>query len=451
MLDPLKYLEYYWPRRKTKYGLLLLLIAIFVILAALLDHPNIDLMTKSVKIVVVLILGWIAWLFHSGRRSLPSNKFVIAFSIRSLTPQAQQVIKMTNVLIQEKFKHLDIVELFHLKDIGTDIFSTRKKAQDFIMQRKYNMVIHGTVIDGNVDGKYVYDLKNFIFTYRILARDNAPSIIAEIKKDIDQFALHRDWQIAKSNDKIDIEKVANNLVEMILIIIALGLATSAKHVLSSIKLIETLLPEIERKALSRGESIKIDPKQKQITMSIELLRSGRLRNILANIYISYSMYLYDKEDFEAAIEQAEKGLKAGAVPIIAHASIALASFHLGKLEDSERHVDDMGRIDSNHPLYLVNKAFFYILHKKYDKVVELYKKIPDLKEDKDDIIFQVISFLSVQIVNNVDEIAYVFASGFLNYNFADKERGLDELNLFKRKSKNISKYSAMYDVANSLG
>ena len=312
------------------------------------------------------------------------------------------------------------------------------------------MIISGTVFSGNADGRYRYDLNNLRFTYLIFNPPKDSRHLKELKRDFELFAKQRDWLIEESNDIIDAKKVSDNLVEIILEIIAQCLSRNIDTIPFSIRVSEIILPEIEQKALREGKTVKIDITKKKISLHFDNLRSGRVRNLLGKLHLIYYEILIDNEDYSASIEQAEKGLKVGANPFDSHALIALSSFYHGNVKKSESHVDEMGKIDSKHPLYLVDKAFFYIRRKLYNNVVDLYRRLPDTNEHYEYIIFATISFLFEQLKEQPTEIAYKFAIGYLNYHHGDKQEGLQMLRRFKKEYQNKTEYRDMYKVASDL-
>jgi hypothetical protein len=117
---------------------------------------------------------------------------------------------------------------------------------------------------------------------------------------------NREWIIEESNDFIDTDKVANNLVEIILSIIAISLSQSSEHLKLSIKIIETILPILQSKF---DPNYKLPKENTRTLVPIDFIRSGRLRYILNNCYISIANNYIMSEEWPNALEIAKKDIR----------------------------------------------------------------------------------------------------------------------------------------------
>ncbi|MCX6227122.1 MAG: hypothetical protein NTV01_20625, partial [Bacteroidia bacterium] len=316
-------------------------------------------------------------------------------------------------------------------EIGIDAFSNNEEAEKFIVKKNLNLVIHGTVYDGKCDDKYRYDLKNFFFTYLVPNISKESPFFKTIQSDINLICWHRDWNIEESNDIIDIERVAKNLFEIVLSIIAIALCNSAKYVELSIKLIETLLPILESQIKPEEKIINISKKDSTAKVPLKILRSGRLRAILHDCYFGITDLFIFERKYDEAIATINKGLGAGADKYNSYASLAVASYYKDGLEKAIEYTDRMNAVRKNTITVDLNRAFFSIARKQYNEAEQYYETARGkYKKDDQFIIERVIHFLNERLEENRNELAYEYAIGVLTFNFIDKENGKDKLLVF---------------------
>lgn len=435
------FIKYLWPRRKTKHGLFLILILFIILTRFSFPINNVPLYIEFIIYAILAFLLWIFWLFNSGRKAIPTKKYIVAIALKSLNPNTQKIITTTFSKVSDKLKNLNLLELIKLKEIGVDIFSTKEEAEKFLLKRKYSLVLHGSVYGGNENSKYKYDLKNFFFTYRLINIINDSTVINIFKNDVNLMIANREWIIEESNDFIDTDKVANNLVEIILSIIAVSMSQSFKHMEFSIKIIETLLPILNSKF---DPNYKLPRENTKILVPIDFIRSGRLRYILNNCYISIANNYIIHGEWSNALEISEKGYKASADRIDCLSIMALASYFLNDIPNSIKYTDEINSNSQDHHIFLLNKAFFAIIQSEYVKIPQYYDKLRrKINNENKYTIERAIEFLEQRRTENPEEIAYIFSIGILYYNYVDKEKGKVFLTDFEIKARNIKKYSEL--------
>ncbi len=442
------FIKYMWPRRKTKHGLFLIIILAIIIIRFSVPLHSVPLYVEFTIYLNLIYFLWVFWLFNSGRLAMPTPKYIVAIALKSLDPNTQKIVTTTFSKVSDKLKILNLLESIKLKEIGVDIFDTKEEAEKFLLKRKFSLVIHGSVYGGNENSKYKYDLRNFFFTYRLLNVVKDSPDISSFTNDMKLMIAKREWIINESNDSIDSDKVANNLVEIILSIIAISMSKSFKHLEFSIKLIETILPILQS---------KIDPKYKlprentRVHVPIDFIRSGRLRYILNNCYISIADSYIIQKEWSSAFEISKKGLIAGADSIDCLAVMALSSYFLKNISDSIKYTDEINNIVPDHHVYLLNKAFFAILQSDYSSIPRYYDKLRRKIDIQNKLVVKsAIEFLEERQNEQPDEIAFLFSIGILNYNYIDKNNGENLLNKFISKAENINKYSELISVSRRI-
>lgn len=176
-----------------------------------------------------------------------------------------------------------------------------------------------------------------------------------------------------------------------------------------------------------------------------------MRGILNGCYINNSRILIDDGDYTKAIKIIEKGIKAGADKIDCYPALAVANYYLGNIDKAEEFTERIKDISKDHPVYLVNKAFFSIKRKEYKKASEYYEALRrKITKDNEMLVNQVISFISDRVQEDNNEHAYLYSIGILTYNFINKKNGSKILSKFIKKATDNDVYMPMIKIATQL-
>ncbi|MBA7661282.1 hypothetical protein ES703_69297 [subsurface metagenome] len=446
-INIVEFLRYVLPRRKTKSGFFGILTMGAVLIRIIASSYSLPL---SYEISCYLVFGFIwyfIWLFLSGRRAIPSDKIVIAVALRSANYKSQRIIDTTISRIKERLDAIGLLKSINIVVIGNDIFSTIEQAERYIIKRNYFLVIHGTVYAGNRNNLYIYDMRNYFFSYITYSGIKGSPQFNVGKKDIEMMLTNREWIISESNDILDIQIVSQELLDSSLSIISITLAYSLQYCEIAIKLITYLLREYEGSIPKGDRKIEVSKDKKKIKLPLNLLKSGRLRAILGEIYIGLVRHNVDEEDYSKALGFAEKGLSVGANPVRCYPGMAIAEFYRGNIEKAKEYTDKINEIAPNNPIYLVNKAFFSIKEGDYLKAIVCYNKLRKMYSESGDLIYEVITFLSEQFAEDSDELGYRYGEGILTYNYVSKEDGREILSDFLRQAREREEYKDMEESA----
>lgn len=441
-----QFISFLWPIRKTKLGLSISIA--FVIIVCV--WQKID---NFMVIFGVITLLTITWTFISGRILLPSKKITIAFSLKAISPESHQIIEQTILKLEEKLKQLNSNDQFRLIQIGTDLFSSNVQAEKYLKRKKISLIIHGNVWNGKKENSYIFDLKNFSFSYLIAAAKDSMQY-QNIQKDVNLMLVNRDWRIEEINSLTDLEKVSNNLLEITLSIIAIALVTySEKHTELSISLIEILLPGLDSHL--KPEEKKIIIKENNTAeISLNLLRSGRLRTILHECYLIAGNNYLGNYDFTRAHKHFLKSLALNVDPIKSSIGLARTFYHLKDIENAIRYTENIRTISKHNPVYYLNIAFLSIEMQKYeesDKAYEdLRKHFKCNSQDDRFTISSVLEFLEDRIIEKPEETALLYAKGVIMYNYKSKDDGKKILLSFYESAKMVSKYKPMIERTKTI-
>jgi tetratricopeptide (TPR) repeat protein len=452
--NTLEIAKYVFAKRRTWIGLfscfgLVLLIAVY-----LPPINQVDIRIRCIAYFLAIILIFIYWLFLSGRLLWPQKSkdvIIIALSLKSSNPKAQSIVNNTIMRMKDQLKGLGVIDKFKIIEIGTDIFNDNKKAEKYVKNKKIGMVVHGTVYAGYEDSTYRYDLKNFNFSYLIYFEEGT-SAFDLVKKDVQLMLLNRDWIIEENNDLKDIKKVTNNLVEILLSIVSIGICCHPKHVDLAIVLLERLLPVLESKIRQEKQTIEISEKAATIKMPLEVLRSGRLRAILFGSYLGIAGRDIENKQYSNAINILNKALKAGVDKYSCYSSLAIASYFEKGVDEAIKYTEKMNVIKKNTFLYFINCAFFSIKKRNYSESVKNYDLARNkYKPNQRNLVEKILKFLNERLTENPHEPAYIYASGILIFGFIrDKDRGRFLLEKFWNIAKDDDNYFDMINVVEKI-
>ncbi|MCK4579001.1 MAG: hypothetical protein KAU50_09435 [Candidatus Marinimicrobia bacterium] len=448
--DLIEFVRYILPRRKTKSGFFGILVVGILILRIIASSYSIPVQYEVLTFFIFGIIWHIIWLFLSGRRAIPSNKIVIAFALRSENYKSQRIIDSAISRIKDRLNIIGLLETIKITQIGSDIFSTKEEAEHYVKKRNFFLVIYGTVYRGTINDSYRYDMRNFFFSYLAFNAPRGSDYFGVIQNDIKLMLANRDWIISESNEIPDIEKVSNELFESALSIISITLARSLEHIEIAIQLINFLLPALEQGIPPEERVIKIPTKSKKVKLHLNLIKSGRLRAILGEIHIGLIRYYGDEADYDKVIYYAEQGLRIGADPVNCYSGMAIASFYQGDIERAKKYTVEINKKAPNHPLYLVNSAFFAIRDKEYIEAINSYNLLRKDKKVSQEIIYDVITFLAERFAEQSKEFGYLYGQAILTFNYVSKKNGRSLLSDFLEKAQGHNEYEDMVDLAQKL-
>ena len=436
-----QFLRYLWPRRKTKYGLFLILIVILLFPSFI----SIVTITQKIILCVIVLCVCISWLFDSGRILFPSKKITIAFALKAIKPESQTIIEESIIKLKEKLKQIGASEKFRIIEIGSDLFTTNEQAEKYIKKKNIRLIIHGNIWNEKRDSHYVFDLKNFFYSFIV----NTPKDTQEYQMQLADIILatsNRDWQIDEVNSLRDLEKVSTNLVEIILSIVAIAFYTSEKHVQLSIALIEYILPLLESHITPEDRKIQIS-KNKTVKISFNLLRSGRLKTILHGCYSAVGNRLLFDGKYQESFLHSKRALELGVSPIDSLTGLAIASYYLNDVDKAIEYTEQIKKYDPHNHVYYVNMGFLMIIKGEYDKAIyfyeELRKHFQSSKNKQVTFVKEIIQFLNNQIEKKPSECGLLYSKGIITYNFLSKSEGIIILREFINQAGIFDKYKNM--------
>ncbi|MEZ4752752.1 MAG: hypothetical protein R3A13_00335 [Bdellovibrionota bacterium] len=130
--------------------------------------------------------------------------------------------------------------------------------------------------------------------------------------------------------------------------------------------------------------------------------------------------------------------------------LAFSSYRLGKVEDAKKYTDEISKINSEDPVYLINRAFFGLLDREYNKALNYYKKFAFSKAVNGALVNSVLEFLLEHRDRNKGEPGFDFALGLVNYAHQDRQLGRTDLHTFTQIVAGQEQYQQLVEFANDL-
>lgn len=435
------FLIYFWPFRKTKWGLLMMFTptAIFWFYNVIPVYQTNNQLFFIIT-AMLIIVPTIFWFFHSGRVLLPSSKFTVVFCLKPQDTLSAKHIQNSISIFNRELEALGLLEKFKLISIGEDIIKNQKKAHTYRERYNVDLIIWGIILSGSREEKEVCDFKGLFFTYKIPGVVVASNLINIFKTDINIALVNRDWNVYEINSLPDTEKISGHLSEIVMFIVGIIYCQEREFAKDSIAILEKLFTRLETQTI--GERVAINPEKNTLQLSPPMLRKGRILEILLNVYKNLGVYLVEFRDYQNGSFYLGKFYNYNKKDMDVLSGLALCAFYLNNLAAAKKYTDEI--VDKKNQIYIFNQAFFGIYDKNYASALHFYQETLKIKHKvTSDIVTKVISFLDERKSEYPNELAYDFAIGFINYYFCQKDIGNSELRKFIKKSKKRSEYHEM--------
>lgn len=344
-------------------------------------------------VILCLIFIWILfWSIKSGRFIFPTSKYSIIFCIKTDDRSVDQYKKMFYKL-QNEFDTLNLTKSLALIDISSDIIKNTKQAEKYRRNQNVDLIIWGSALSETSNGKSIINF-NLKYTARInkKLREKLKLFIS----DLIVVVGTKNWIINLDNTLFEEIRVVNNFIEACIFIAGLHFLTDYK-LEDAVKLLNTLKLKMDDVQDDRFKSFILGRVNSLIVETCLLLGIIKIKN---------KHYIQAKQCF----------LELDKYPINKfriYVNLAKIEYLLGNLDDAKQYTEKASKIEMNHPIIYLNRAFFYILEKEYDRALYWYKRFFKLK--KIDVeVPDLIEFFDDRYNENKRELAYLFAMGIVN-------------------------------------
>ncbi len=425
--------------RGTKRALLGYSLLIILVLGGILKllnelGANIPASWSILIIGVVLLLNLLLWVWHNRIYPLYISKIKIAFSL-----EVENQDPLLKEIRKEFDNQLDILKAkdkIKVIDLPSDKkFGSETEAEKYCKMRDINLLIWGHTKRGKLEGDEIVDFKlKLTYIYRRPVR----KVEELLRSDIKSAIIDRNWKIVTKNSFQDIDFVTKDLMEVSLFIIGLCLLLEQD--------LERCI-EVFDKLDNCLQQARFGPHQGRDAFT------KRFRIIFIDALGARGITLYYENKTEEWKKILERMLQIDITIPAVHINLARLYYLGGNIQQARFHTNQAEGLTPGHPWVLLNKAFFSVLDRKFDKAAKFYEELSEKFGEKGIQCnpLEVALFLEDEWRNKKDNLGFLFAAGFINYYFADKRRGWIQIKKFIRKIGDSSKeYAPLYVVADRM-
>lgn len=415
-----------------------------------LEHLNISEQSLLINITtvivilltnVILIIFWIYW------RALPkfqSHEIGILFAPHYDSECAD--------LVQLIFRHF----IYELEDRLPEnnirpVFLPQnhkvkndKEAINLLEKTEARLVVFGTFEKGNIKGEKISGFKkvSFFVRHRGLKKGEETPVMEDIKTALGS----RDFIIRESDNFIGKDIVVNNLTEVALFFIALGL-TLDSCIDTAIEILEELLLSIEKKYKKPYSN-----QQKSFIKSINNCYSVALNTKYMEFSRSTIMENVTDHNYDNEFRKGENLLKKlftinpdkSEYPL----RQAIYDFHFGNIDQAFKNISKAKKmVNGEDASPYFSFAFLCLWKGQYKRAISEYKKAFNAKRQSIYVYTDVLYFIQCFQKKHPSKPEFIFALGFMNYNFFDHTQGIQDYKTFTYQAETIPQLSPLVDYA----
>lgn len=403
----------------------------------------IDITTTLVIIItnVILIIFWIYW------RSLPKfqpNEIGILFAPHydsECADLVQLIFKRFIYELEDRLPENNIRPVFLPQNHKV---KNDKEAIYLLEKTEARLVVFGIFERGNIKGEKISGFKkvSFIVKHRELIEGEEKPVM----EDIATALAFRDFIIRESDNFIEKDIVVNNLTEVALFFVALGL-TLDSCIDTSIEILEELLLSVEKKYKKPCSN-----QQKYFIKSIKRCYSVALNSKYLEFSRSTIMENVTDHNYDNEFRKGEKLLKKlfdinpqkSEYPL----RQAIYDFHFGNIDQAFKNISKAKiMVNGKDASPYFSFAFLCLWKEQYKRAISEYKKAFNAERQSIYVYIDVLYFIQCFQKKHPSRPEFIFALGFMNYNFFDEKQGIQDYKNFIYQAETIPKLSPLVDYA----
>lgn len=294
------------------------------------------------------------------------------------------------------------------------------------------LIVHGRLQRGQVKGEQLEGFRSISFTLR--HRNLSPAEFPAVARDLGAALAFRAFCVNEKNSFIQRDVVVNNISEVSLFFIALGLTLDG-HVAEAIAILDPLLVEADKRASTADG-------KPQFRVFVEAIRSCLTVALHAAFTLRYNKSLvnhvtdrsYDAEA-TACDELLQKLVRLNKRTDAFYLGRAIIRFHFGDMAGAKDAVEHAARLaPSDHAAPPLSKAFLLLWARDYRKAFLEYMRAGKCREYNTETVTSVLLFLNTMLSLHPDRSELRFALAFVNDRFFDQEVARDEFRNFLENS-----------------
>lgn len=423
----------------SRNGILIISIAVFLLSLTLLIpvsslFPSLSTNQKVFILFVPAIVYLISAIILRWVKSFSYTPISIGIAIES-TDTSKEVYRETIKRIKRTFYGLGVPKLRVIVYPEDTKFEAPTKAEEFVDKKGLTILIWGTIREGTQNAAQTYTFVIPI-SHHIESRIPQDRHPLQISMEIGGGIKRNGWVVSADNTDSQSEVVKNNIVEV-------GLFTLGKCLAH--------LPSEKY----RDSALMILQKTKQYINSWGIIypeRQEALSQItqeICDIYHKRAEKFMSQKDYKPAVVYYEKIRAEGLEDKMILMNLAFCLWKSGDKKGSENLQKKLWDSDPGSPEGRINKAFFAILKRQYKSVIRQYDILKKSGIGLARVLFTV-EFLQSEYKTNPTEHGLLFASGYFNYHWGDRDAGVEELKTFLTKVEKLAEYDIFSMSARKL-
>lgn len=421
-----------WDKKRGLFIALILFLGVyFLFVKSIIKEGNFSIEYSTlnlwIPISIICLLSFL-WLISTKRLIIipKSNKLTIglflSFDEEKSEQKIKKIAKKITQDIKEKHKNLEVkLYPFNFIKSNSDLKRYVKKNSHALDCAFYGLITSGKRKDENGVVDEVFEITEKIFSGKFNVNDEYHVFKTKVSlaDDLNIRNINKKWSYIESNSYSDKVKIESNLKDLILFYSGIYLIYQKKPI-ESLNILKTLYAPEDSKAKFLIDERKIIGNQNFISAS-------RLNDILINLFIPSSSYLYDKKDIIGAyniLKECEKMFGDQPQLYTHFIRIAKYTYELDNLEEAIIYNEKARKLKHYGTEIYMNLGFFSILNNDEKSLYENYKELSKVYKHKNSLVNYTgtIGWLEDE-KKKKESVLFEFAIGTLNLFYSDKDLG----------------------------
>ncbi len=366
------------------------------------------------------------------KKDKPSkDKLNIGVSIKYNEKELSE--KYTKELIRKikmRIQEFNIHPYFKIIDISKKI-KKEKIPNEYLKKKNINLIIFGEFSQDGLekDNKNFYDFNWSIYYITHSTEKLRENLLKYIQRISYKIIKKEDFSFSSGDSFNKINNISNTLSNFSFLILGISLPTFYKFD-KALLILETLFKQTANnsfKEIIKNQILAV------LYFYIHYNREKYYKNdnyAIKNIPVHEKILIYDPKDYRSL------------------GDLSTAYYKVGKIKKSIKCMEKAFNLNKKNIQIIINKAFYLIMDKKYQKALEFYKKSRNLKNTIDE--QGLCEFLENEY-EKTKETALIFSAGFAYYYYSgNKSVAYEKFKEFIKLSENIEPYKKMNKYAKDL-
>lgn len=317
------------------------------------------------------------------------------------------------------------------------------EAHHLLIETGARLIVYGDIDQGKKDGEVIKGFKNVSFTLR--HRDLREWERKAVAEDLVSALAYRAFTVKETNSFIENDVVANNLSEVALFFVALALTLE-----SNLDIAIDILRELH---LNIDKSLKFKknaPHFKNFLQAIRRCYSVALDAKFTKFYDANLVGNVTNRDHDEQFLYGQKLLtelvKIDPGKSSFHLRQAIFDLHFGDVDQAFKNISKAKNLTTaNDPAPHFSFAFLCLWKKQYKRAINEYSKVLITDNHYLNVYGPVLDFIQSFNQRFPDRPEFIFSLGFMNQNFYDISKAIEDYSLFLKKTDGKNEYTPLVD------